>query len=169
MTAAQLAIDYYEGFWGSHTDRGVSKEAKDIRNSLELVRKEILKSFSLGESYKDALSALCEIAGQAAVSNWDGYGAAPINSLAIQQAFRLLKILPSTFQSPELSVDPDGEVSFEWHLEPRRVFSISVGPYGELSYAGLFGRSDAHGTEYFGDELPKPIVENLNRLFSRRH
>jgi hypothetical protein len=169
MTAAQLAMDYYEGFLGTHTDRGVSKEAKEIRNRLEDVHKEILKSLSLGESYKDSLSALCEIAGQADVSNWDGYGAEQANSLAIQQAFRLLRTLPATFRSPELSVDPDGEISFEWYMEPRRVFSISIGPHGELSYAGLFGRSDAHGTEYFGDELPKPIVDNLNRLFSRRY
>jgi hypothetical protein len=169
MTAAQLAIDYYQGFLGAHTDRGVSIEAKEIRKRIENVLEELLKSQSLGESYKDALSALYEIADQAAVPNWDGYGAVQANSLAMQQAFRLLRILPSTFRNPELSVDPDGEISFEWYLEPRRVFSISIGPHGELSYAGLFGRSDAHGTEYFGDELPKPIVDNLNRLYSRRY
>ncbi|MDM7994718.1 MAG: hypothetical protein QUT30_03420 [Acidobacteriota bacterium] len=169
MTAAQLAMDYYEAFLGSHTDRGVSTEAKEIKDRIEVVRGEILKSFSLGESYRDSLSSLCEIAGQAAASNWDGYGAMPVNSLSIHQALRLLRTLPTTLPKPELSVDPDGEISFEWHFEPRRVFSISIGPHGELSYAGLFGRSDAHGTEYFGDEIPKPIVDNLNRLFSRSY
>jgi hypothetical protein len=167
MTAAQLATDFYEGFLATHTDRGVSKEAEEIRNQIQHVYKNILESLSLGESIKDALSALCEIAGQADVDNWDGYNALQANSLAIQQAFRLLRTIPSTFRNPELGVDPDGEISFEWFLEPRRVFSLSIGPYGELSYAGLFGRSDTHGTEYFSDELPKPILENLNRLFSR--
>jgi hypothetical protein len=169
MTAAQLAIDHYQGFLGAHTDRGVSTEAKEIRSRIENVLADIMKSQSLGESYKDALSTLYEIANQASVPNWDSYGAAKVNSLAILQAFRLLRILPSTLRNPELSVDPDGEISFEWYLEPRRVFSMSIGPHGELSYAGLFGRSDAHGTEYFGDELPKPIVDNLNRLYSRRY
>jgi hypothetical protein len=169
MTAAQLAIENYGGFLGAHTDRGVSKEAKQIRRHIEDVLEDLLKSLSFGESYRDALSALYDIAAKAAASNWDGYGAAQVNAFALFQASRLLRILPSTFGAPELSVDPDGEISFEWYLEPRRVFSLSVGPHGELSYAGLFGRSDAHGTEYFGDELPKPILENLNRLFAHRY
>jgi len=169
MTAAQLAIYYYEGFLSSHTDRGVSDEAKEIRDRVEHVLEDLLQSLSLGESYRDAVSALCEIANRSSVSNWDGYGAIAVSALAVGQAFRFLRTLPSTLRTPDLSVDPDGEISFEWYLEPRSVFSISVGPHGELSYAGLFGRSDAHGTEYFGDELPKPIMDNLSRLFSRRY
>jgi hypothetical protein len=169
MTAAELAINYYEGFLGTHTDRGVSEEAKEIRAHLEHVREDLLESLSLGESYRDAVSALYDIAGQFSIPNWDGYGAVQASPMAVNQAFRLLRTLPSTLRTPELSVDPDGEISFEWYLEPRRVFSISVGPNGELSYAGLFGRSDAHGTEYFGDELPKAIMDNLSRLLSRRY
>jgi hypothetical protein len=169
MTAAQLAIDCYEGFLSTHTDRGVSEEAKEIRTRVEHVLEDLLQSVSLGGWYRDAVSALYHIASQSSVPNWDGYGAMQVSPLAVAQAFRFLRTLPSTLQTPDLSVDPDGEISFEWYLEPRRVFSISVGPHGELSYAGLFGRSDAHGTEYFGDELPKPIMDNLSRLFSRRY
>jgi hypothetical protein len=169
MTAAQLAIDYYEGFLSAHTDRGVSEEAKEIRDRVERVLDDMLQSLSLGESYRDAVSALYDIAGCSVVPNWDGYGAIPVSPLAVGHALRFLRTLPPMLRTPDLSVDPDGEISFEWYFEPRRVLSISVGPHGELSYAGLFGRSDAHGTEYFGDELPKPIMDNLSRLFSRRY
>jgi hypothetical protein len=169
MTAAQLAIDYHNGFLGTHTDRGVSEEAEKIRSQIADVYDNLLKSLSLGESYKDAILALYEIADRFIAPNWDGYGAAQVSLLAVLHALRLLRTLPSTPQTPDLSVDPDGEISFEWYIAPRRVFSISVGAHGELSYAGLFGRSDTHGTEYFGDELPKPIMDNLNRLFSHRY
>ncbi len=165
MTAAQLAMDYH-GFLGSHTDRGVSVEANEIRRQIADVYENLLKSFSLGQIYKGAISELDKIANQSAIPNWDGYEASQVNWMAVLQAYQLLKILPSAPIAPELSVDPDGEISFEWYLAPRRVFSISIGPHGEVSYAGLFGRSDTHGTEYFGDELPRPIVDNLNRLFS---
>jgi hypothetical protein len=169
MTAAELAIDCYEGFLSTHTDRGVSDEAEEIRSRVEHILGDLLKSLSLGESYRETLSALYDIADQCSVANWDGYDAVQVSPMAVAQAFRLLRTLPSTLRTPDLSADPDGEISFEWYLEPRRVFSISVGPHGELSYAGLFGRSDAHGTEYLGDELPKAIMDNLSRLFSRRY
>jgi len=64
-----------------------------------------------------------------------------------------------------VSVDPDGEIAFEWHKKPRYVLSVSIGKYGEFSYAGLFGRRKTYGTEYLEDEFPRVVSTNLERLF----
>jgi hypothetical protein len=148
------------------SDRGVSEEAKVIHALLTGVEDDLLNSMSLGAAYREALFSLRRMMAESSLTNWDGYGARAINPVALAHAVRLLKTLPTTAPIPELGLDPDGEIAFEWHLGPRRVFSLSVGSNGQLSYAGLFGRSDTHGTEYFGDELPKAILDNLNRLFS---
>jgi hypothetical protein len=165
LTAAQLVVDYHHAFLSPHTDRGVSEDAQTIRRLFGQVIEDRLQSVSLGKGYRDFYSALLAVLAESAVPNWDGYGARPLNPLALVHAIRLLRTLPVTSQPPELGVDPDGEVSLEWHVGPRQVFSVSVGSSGRLSYAGLFGRNENHGTEYFGDELPRPILDNLERLF----
>jgi hypothetical protein len=45
-------------------------------------------------------------------------------------------------------------------------FREHLGGNGELSYAGLFGRNEVHGTEYFGDQIPEAIFQQLGRLDS---
>jgi hypothetical protein len=167
MTAAQLALIYNVSSLSSPTDRGVSEQAAAIRKRVDQVLDDFKQSFSLGEMY-GSISSLFQVAGESALPDWDGYGACPANLIAVDHACRFLRTLPATLKKPELSIDPDGEISFEWYLEPRRVFTVSIGSSSKLSYAGLFGRSDTHGTEYFGDELPKAIMDNLCRLFSHR-
>ena len=68
--------------------------------------------------------------------------------------------------APEVAIDPDGEVSFEWYHGPRRVFSISIGSSDELTYAGIYGSSKARGVETFNFEIPRVVLDNLRRLLT---
>ena len=72
---------------------------------------------------------------------------------------------PRSVPAPEISAEPDGEIAFDWH-EGVGTFSVSVGPGGVLNYAGLFGKNKVYGTEYWGDEIPGPIIDNVVRLYS---
>jgi hypothetical protein len=164
MTVAELAIDE-RTFLTPIMDRGVSQEAATVKSRMKEMIADRLMSLTLGGLYLEALAALEDAAEESSTDNWDGYGAKAISRMTYANAARLLLTLPTTLPAPEVAVEPDGEVAFEWFKEPRRVLSVSIGPDNEISYAGLFGRSKTHGTEYFADELPKAIVENLARLF----
>lgn len=107
---------------------------------------------------------LFEAAREASEKNWDGYGAEPVDAGAVKRAKVLIPLLPEAYGEPEIDIDPDGEVAFEWQTSPRSTFSFSVGPSGKVSYAGLRGHQSFHGTEYFVDELPSPIVDGLHRV-----
>ena len=67
---------------------------------------------------------------------------------------------------PDISADPDGDISLEWRKEHRFTFVVSINGQGLISYAGLFGKNKIHGTEYFGQEMPPSIIFNLRRLYS---
>lgn len=166
MTVAQLAIDY-RSFLSPHTDRGVSDEATTMNSRFRDVIRELLSSITLGGCYFETLGALEDAFVESSSENWDSYGAMAVSPITYSHARRLLLALPTTLPVPDIAVEPDGEFAFEWFRGLRRVFSVSVGRDNELTYAGLFGRSKVHGTEYFADELPKPIIENLVRLFSQ--
>lgn len=109
----------------------------------------------------DLAAALSE----AVEAGWDGYGGRPVSRTTIDRAISFINLSPASVPAPTVSVDPDGEIAFEWYRGPRLVFSVSVGDRNELAYAGLFGASRAFGTEFFIDELPGPVLENLRRLY----
>lgn len=105
---------------------------------------------------------------EAAVENWDGYGAVPFNRESCEYVKQVLSALTSGAlrDKPEIRVDPDGEISLNWQRGPRLVFSISVAGDGSLSYAGLFGPNEIYGVEQFSGTVPKAIAANLERFLS---
>lgn len=108
-----------------------------------------------------SLDATCQ---EAAAENWDGEGGLPVQPGARQRAISLVTALARGRPLPEVSVDPDGEISLGWRVE-NNVLSVSVSGGGRLSYAGLFGASDVYGT-WTMDQLPPEITHHLDRLLS---
>ncbi|MEZ4647528.1 MAG: hypothetical protein R3E97_01870 [Candidatus Eisenbacteria bacterium] len=120
---------------------------------------------SIGERWIRLVTAIEDAADEASEPDWDGHGALPANELAVRWAFQFALSLPRDLPLPELSIDKDGEVSFEWSLGPRAVFSVSVAPNGTLSYAGLYGHRKCYGVESLDSAVPEPILEGIRRLY----
>jgi hypothetical protein len=98
--------------------------------------------------------------------NWDGYGAKRVDSTSINNSLRFAMSLPNQIPLPEIDIVPSGQVVFSWNKGRRQIFSISVGSRSELSYAGLFGANKTYGVEYFNENIPAMILENIDRVFS---
>jgi len=158
MTIAELT----SGWARPCIDPAVSRDAKLLRGLLDRGSESESNVLS-----RMALGALRDACARAAQENWDGYGAQAVSPAVCEQAEAFLQALPTTAPVPEVVPEPDGEIAFEWDRGPWRVFSVSVGPSGTLSYAGLYGRkAKVHGTELFMDRLPKPIADGLARLIA---
>ena len=97
---------------------------------------------------------------------WDGYDAEKINKESYNDSIKFLSMLPETILQPEVSLDPDGMVAFEWHREPRWVFSISFETEGKIAYAGLSGDEKIHGKDNFRNGIPESILDNILRALS---
>lgn len=147
-------------------EHGVSDDARLIYRTVKTVEDDYANTVTMSGRLQLASDALEDTIHECLTDDWDGYGARALQQGSLDDADRFLSLLPTTTRLPEVSVDPDGEVSLEWYLGPRRVFSVSVGTNGELVYAGLFGASKASGVESFQDEVPKTIVDNLARVYS---
>ena len=104
---------------------------------------------------------LDEICEEATSENWERGDA--LQQGARQYAITLVTELAPGTRLPEVSVDPDGEISLGWHVGDD-VFSVSISGTGRLSFAGLFGTSDCHGTEWMVAQVPVEITRQLDRL-----
>jgi hypothetical protein len=120
----------------------------------------------LGEGLTKARSALRAAYLEALSENWDGYAAKSVDPGAYFIAARFIESLGSRYLPTDFSVDPDGEISINWDLEPDRTFSVSVGADGRLAYAGRFGPSRARGVEYFTEGVPGQVLSLIRRISS---
>ena len=117
-----------------------------------------------------AVASLLTVATECGAPDWDGYGAEPVNVASVRHAALLLReVLLIVPKIPRVTIDPDGEVAFEWRRSRHRLFSVSVGPHGELTYAGLFDGSSVHGVEtHVVDGLPREIRAGIQRVYTSR-
>ncbi len=88
-----------------------------------------------------------------------------VDARAFACARDLLDTLPNGYAVPEVSVDPDGEIAFDWIRPDRTMVSISVGLDGVITYAARLRDGTAHGIIQLGSGFPGPLAELLRRLY----
>jgi hypothetical protein len=144
--------------------RGSSAEAKYVSCESERVRKRLRDSFSLGWGGEEVFSELQDVGDRCSLPGWDGYQAEAVAPETVHLAKSVLEALPLGVRVPSIAADPDGHITLEWYVSPRRTVSVSVSRDGELHYAALFGSSSVFGTEPFYGNAPRNIVEMIQRL-----
>lgn len=135
---------------------GMSQEAIQMQEFLDRLRNDET-SITFGSRRRKLLGAIAEAELEEEKQRRTLRAARPY-------AERLLDSLKTSWPEPEVDVDPDGEVCFEWSRGRNWVFSISIGEGGRLSYASLLGSSTTHGTEYLVGTIPETIAAALDRF-----
>lgn len=146
--------------------KAVSEDYQKLQREFGKTIAHLRGSITTGENLRIAIAALEDTYEKASFSNWDGYGAKPVTEQARSEAERFLELLPSSVPMPEVSMDPDGDISFEWIRSRHYVFSVSLSGANKIVYAGILGGNDTHGTEFFGDTIPRIIIDAIRRLFA---
>ncbi|MCY4303619.1 MAG: hypothetical protein OXC62_02355 [Aestuariivita sp.] len=76
--------------------------------------------------HKDQINSLLENFGK---PNWDNENADPVKQETVNFALEIVeKILEETGGGFEITPNPHGRVSFDWHLDDGTMFTVSVGP-----------------------------------------
>ena len=88
----------------------------------------------------------------------------PVDVGTIRAATQFAYSLPRFGPIPEVSSDPDGEISFDWVGPSGEMFSVSVNKQNRLAYAGWFGeKSRVHGIEQLDEGCPRQIVRGIEK------
>jgi hypothetical protein len=159
VTYANLALSPIQTRAGSETARYIAEQSNEERRRLQAAH-------SLGLGVMDDFDELYKTAKQCSVTNWDGYGAAPIAYETFLHAKHLLEALPLGTIAPTIGAEPDGHITLEWYKSPRRTLSVSISPEGELHYAALLGHKKRYGTEPFWGEVPDVIMDIIRQVES---
>lgn len=147
--------------------REISGESLDVRAVDEAIaNEEISEEDKRLRHFGRTFRALIECLKETSDENWDGYGASAINWESFKNALQFILNLPLEVPPPDVSVDPDGEISLEWYRNPRKIFSVSIGADGTLAYAGIWEKEEEHGTVYWKrGKLPRQILNWIRKIF----
>src|SRR6266853_2282447 len=152
MTVYCPSIDTSLG-WRDWASTGVS----DVAGKLDLALEE-----SLNHYLQTRLETLLpEIENLLAVSDETSI---PVDPATIRAATQFAYSLPRFSPLPEVSADPDGEISFDWSGPSGEMFSVSVNKHNRLAYAGWFGeKSRIHGIEQLAEGCPQQIIRGIEK------
>jgi hypothetical protein len=161
MTVAVANTDNVS-FLASYSNLGHGQEATEVEKLLEKILIHVRQS----AAFQLAEESLFEVYREHSEGRWDGEDAEPITRDAYLEAREFLKLLPTIFPTPDILPEPTGEIAMEWYKDKGRVFVISFGGNGVITFAGMFGRNATiHGTESFEDFIPPTIIDGIRRLF----
>lgn len=144
---------------------GVSDEAFAIANTFESFAKHFESSEALFGVKAQLLHDLYEVTNEAVEDDWDGDGAKAVGASTIAHAEAFIKALPDGLSLPELSVEPDGEIAFDWMPIKTRTLSISINESNRLSYAWIDGTDRGHGAAKFSmNVIPSRLVSEIDQI-----
>ena len=95
--------------------------------------------------------------------DWDSYGAFPVSKKSIANSADFIMSMPDNIPAPEISVEPDGLVCFDWAKSKSSRFSISIGEKNSIYYAWINCGNRGYNTVCWDKEnIPQEIISNLN-------
>lgn len=143
----------------------VSIEAISLQEGVRHVEEHYERSVALFGVKSRLLNSLRELAEECMEEDWDGYGARPLTSVVSARAEAFVRAMPDWVPAPELSVDPDGEVSFDWIPTVAKTFTLSVNGSNRLAYAWIDGADRGHAVVFFGgDAIPSRVLAEIERI-----
>ena len=156
MTAIALSNNY---FLPEYLEMQ-SEPGKSISRLFQDIKEEASNTITLGQPFQELDAAL----GQLLEEYGDTNEVEEISPGTYEAASRFLGLLPLAFPRPEIDVDPDGEIAFEWQGNPERILDLSINEQGRIAYSFLFEDGHQRGIEQLGYEFPKTIEEIIRRL-----
>lgn len=145
--------------------RAASTSACEIRQIIGQSADYIRGSWTYGEPSRHALSQLMALFYECAEPNWDGYDAPALKPQVFQYAKQFIASIPFDLPVPEIGASPQGDISFEWCLGPKKIVSVGVSSNGEIHFASLIGYRRVFGSFPFDGVFDGQLYSLVHDLY----
>ncbi len=114
-----------------------------------------------------ALEELREVVEECGKPEWGGEGTEAVAAATWVRAQQFIRAIPDDLPMPEMGVDPDGEIAFDWALDRVRSFSVSIDEGERLACAWLDGTDRGHFVaSMVGGMIPQRVIDEIYKLAS---
>lgn len=141
--------------WQASESPGVSGAAQDIRQAFtEPSQSPSALATDLQRIETPLVKALIE-AEMSGVS---------VNGACLSHALRFALALPTSWPIPEIVVESDGDIAFDWDFGRRRVMSVAVAPDGRAGFSALIDHEPAFGKVLLTGSVPGIVDFLMTRI-----
>ena len=91
------------------------------------------------------------------------------SAATIAAAQRLLGLVAQHPRPPQVQVEPEGTISFEWEAAGHGWLTLTVDDQGQLTHSAVLGEDEFTQAETFGEALPDWAATLLQRLLGAGH
>lgn len=116
----------------------------------------------------EVIERINEVADERMEDAHRGYATAIVHPYTRGWARTFLLRLPRWVEDPDVGVDPNGDLTFEWYAGPDHILSISLAPNGSIVYAYANGLRRENGCDDLSHAIPANLIELL-RSFKPSH
>ncbi len=106
---------------------------------------------------------LADILQECSSEGWNGYDAKPIDRHSVKFVFDFLSMLPLDISYPELSAEPNGDLTMVWRKNGYHLI-IGIDNMGHIAWGGTSPSGRIYGDAKFDKEIPKDIVDILHSV-----
>ena len=147
------------------TASGRGPDAYELCVALDAAYEHLLQPVNMTQ-WRDALTAMTELPYKYGQPGWDGEDAEPLSEESWTAACRALSSLwYAKMRAPEVFLDADGEVAFEWST-PRKSVIFTFQQNGMLSHTALYdGVQEQPGSVVFTDVIPASLLDKIARVY----
>lgn len=93
------------------------------------------------------------------------YGLLDSSQFLVNLAKKFLLSLPSDIKMPDLDIDNDGDISFEWFGTNKKIMSLSLSKNGAIHYsARISDIKRRSGKDYFDEAIPSEIIKLIHEV-----
>jgi hypothetical protein len=147
-------------------DRGMSAQAFSLKTHCVSVVKQFTQPVTTGQKQRELTASILQLLQDISASQrHNDKGVNQPSHHTILSALKFASLVPNKYPNPEIDIDPDGEVSFEWYIKPNQILTASIRSDGRIVYAGLNGMEKISGKDYLKERFPSGIAAFLDGLF----
>lgn len=77
---------------------------------------------------------------------------------------KFIELLKPRFWVPEIYVESDGEIAFDWIASKTKYLSVSINAKGETIFAAIYHESRTRGRDVLSDEIPAQLLFQIERF-----
>ena len=132
------------------------------------------EAFSLNKSVLNVIEGIKKGSARASAAFHDLETLAHEQGTSVQQsvifsiAKRLLLVLPSDIPSPDLDIDSEGDVLFDWYGSGSSMLTLALRKDGRICFAArLSPMRSRNGIDQFIDSVPQEIISLVRTVTER--
>lgn len=142
---------------------GAGQTATDVEQAIDDVDRAFRNSVTLDDRY-DVSQALKEAVAEHNAPGWSEAQGSCVMVATVEHAECFIRALPPEVASPEVGVDANARLVFEWYGDKSNAVAVSIDESAMIYFAAVVDGQARHSRSFFCGEIPAALLSMIEEV-----